>query len=138
MRKLYEIFKLLWIKKRIVAAATIWGNTVCHLFFLGIIGCTYIFFQSFSYLVSSLSLISFFLFSVPYSLVFSLPKNEMVKVLDLNHDLQESINKLAMPKTKFFNYDILEGATAPARVKLLLPPGFREEELYTFALVVQV
>ena len=52
--------------------------------------------------------------------------------------LQESINKLAMPKTKFFNYDILEGATAPARVKLLLPPGFREEELYTFALVVQV
>ena len=27
-RKLYEFFKLLWIKKRIVAAATIWGNTV--------------------------------------------------------------------------------------------------------------
>ena len=26
MRKLYEIFKLLWIQKRIVA--TIWGNTV--------------------------------------------------------------------------------------------------------------
>ena len=29
MRKLYEIFRLLWIQKRIVAAATIWGNTVC-------------------------------------------------------------------------------------------------------------
>ena len=28
MRKLYEICKLLWIQKRIVAAATIWGNTV--------------------------------------------------------------------------------------------------------------
>ena len=28
MRKPYEIFKLLWIQKRIVAAATIWGNTV--------------------------------------------------------------------------------------------------------------
>ena len=28
MRKLYEIFKLLWIKKRIVAAPVIWGNTV--------------------------------------------------------------------------------------------------------------
>ena len=28
MRKLYEIFKLLWIQKRIVAAATKWGNTV--------------------------------------------------------------------------------------------------------------
>ena len=28
MSKLYEIFKLLWIQKRIVAAATIWGNTV--------------------------------------------------------------------------------------------------------------
>ena len=28
MRKLYEIFKLLWIQKRIVAVATIWGNTV--------------------------------------------------------------------------------------------------------------
>jgi hypothetical protein len=29
MRKLYEIFNLLRIQKRIVAAATIWGNTVC-------------------------------------------------------------------------------------------------------------
>ena len=29
-----------------------------------------------------------FFFAVPYSLVFSLPKNKMVKVLDLNHDLQ--------------------------------------------------
>ena len=28
MRKLYEIFKFLWIQKRIVAAATIWGNAV--------------------------------------------------------------------------------------------------------------
>ena len=28
MRKLYEICKLLSIQKRIVAAATIWGNTV--------------------------------------------------------------------------------------------------------------
>ena len=28
MRKLYEIFKLLWIQKIIIAAATIWGNTV--------------------------------------------------------------------------------------------------------------
>ena len=28
MRKLYEIFKLLWIQKRIVATATKWGNTV--------------------------------------------------------------------------------------------------------------
>ena len=28
MRKLYEILRLLWIQKRIVAAATIWGNTV--------------------------------------------------------------------------------------------------------------
>ena len=32
MRKLYEIFKLLWIQKRIVAAATIWGNTVYEIF----------------------------------------------------------------------------------------------------------
>ena len=30
MRKLYEIFKLLWIQKRIIAAATIWGNTVFY------------------------------------------------------------------------------------------------------------
>ena len=30
MRKLYEIFKVLWIQKRIVVAATIWGNTVIH------------------------------------------------------------------------------------------------------------
>ena len=32
MRKLYEIFKLSWIQKRIVAASTIWGYTV--IFFL--------------------------------------------------------------------------------------------------------
>jgi hypothetical protein len=28
MRKLYEFFKVLQFQKRIVAAATIWGNTV--------------------------------------------------------------------------------------------------------------
>ena len=33
MRKLYEIFKLLWIQKRIVAGATIWGNTLHEMFF---------------------------------------------------------------------------------------------------------
>ena len=77
---------------------------------------------------------------MPYSLVFSLPNNTMVKILDVNDDLRESINKLAMPQTKFFNYNILDDppASAPARVKLLLPPGFREAELYRFALVVQV
>ena len=31
MRKLYEIFKVLQFQKRIVAAATIWGNTVYSL-----------------------------------------------------------------------------------------------------------
>lgn len=76
--------------------------------------------------------------SVPHSLLFSLPDNKLVQILDTNRDLQELLSRLAMPKTKFFTYDILEDATAPARVKLLLPPGFREDEDFTFALVLRV
>ena len=34
MKKLYEIFKLLWIQKRIVAAATIWGNMVAAIWYI--------------------------------------------------------------------------------------------------------
>lgn len=75
---------------------------------------------------------------VPFSLVYSLPENKLVQVLDTNEDLKDLLGKLALPQTKFFNFDILEDASAPARVKLLLPPGYREEEQYTFALVVKM
>lgn len=74
---------------------------------------------------------------VPHSSVYSLPDNELVKVLDDNQDLQDSIGKLAMPKTKELQFDI-PGTIVPARVKLLLPPGFRENEEFTFALILRV
>ena len=76
--------------------------------------------------------------TVPYSLVFSLPDNKFTKVLDTNEELKEALELLAMPQTQFVNYDILDEASAPARVKLLLPPGYREEEFYTFPLVLRV
>ena len=76
--------------------------------------------------------------SIPFSAVYTLPQNQLVQILDDNQDLQEAIEKLAVPKVKYFNYTILEGASAPARVKLLIPPGFREEETYTFPLVMKV
>ena len=61
-----------------------------------------------------------------------------MQVLDANQDLGLLLSSIAMPKTKFFNFDILDEASAPARVKLLMPPGFREEEMYTFALILKV
>lgn len=76
--------------------------------------------------------------SIPFSAVYALPQNKLVKVLDDNEDLQEAIAALAMPKIRFYNYTVLEGATAPARVKMLIPPGFREAETYTFPLVLRV
>ena len=76
--------------------------------------------------------------SVPYSLLFSLPKNNFVKILDLNEELQERLSELAMPQTKYLNYQVLQDTSIPARVKLLLPPGYREEELYTFPLILRV
>ena len=77
--------------------------------------------------------------TVPYSLLFSLPNNQLVKILDTNDDVKDMMNMLAQPKVKFMSYDdVLEEASASARVKLLIPPGFREEEQYTFPLVLRV
>ena len=81
--------------------------------------------------------------SVPQSFVYSVPSSKngiskLVKVLDTNSDLQERLSELAMPKVKYLEFNISEDVKTPARVKLLLPPGFRPEEEFTFPLVLKV
>ena len=61
----------------------------------------------------------------------------LIRVLDANLELQERLSELAMPKVKHLKFP-LPGSNVPARVKLLLPPGFREGEVFTFALIVRV
>ena len=95
--------------------------------------------------------------SVPFSSVYSLPENRydetltqplsfqtlpraicrFVRMLDNNDELKDRLSELAMPKTKQLKFP-LPGTDIPARVRLLLPPGFRENEVYTFALIVKV
>lgn len=75
---------------------------------------------------------------IPYSLLYSLPNNSFVRVLDSNDYLVERMRYLAMPQVQFHDYQVLEDTPYPARVKLLLPPGYRKEEQYTFPLVVRV
>ena len=76
--------------------------------------------------------------SVPQSFVYSISQNKLVKVLDTNAELQELLSELALPKVKYLQFNISEDVKTPARVKLLLPPGFREEEEFTFALILKV
>ena len=76
--------------------------------------------------------------SMPQTFVYSLPQNQLVKVLDTNDELQEIISGLAMPQVRFLQFNISEDIKTPARVKLLIPPGQREEEEFTFPLVLKV
>ena len=76
--------------------------------------------------------------SMPQTFVYSLPQNQLVKVLDTNDELQEIISGLAMPQVRFLQFNISEDIKTPARVKLLIPPGQRQEEEFTFPLVLKV
>ena len=75
---------------------------------------------------------------MPQTFVYSLPQNQLVKVLDTNDELQEIISGLAMPQVRFLQFNISEDIKTPARVKLLIPPGQRKEEEFTFPLVLKV
>ena len=76
--------------------------------------------------------------SMPQTFVYSLPQNKLAKVLDTNEELQEIISGLAMPQVKFLQFNISDEVKTPARVKLLIPPGQRQEEEFTFPLVLKV
>jgi len=74
---------------------------------------------------------------VPWSRVYSLPKNEKVSDLDLNPEIRRLVSATAMPFQKTFEID-LPDTDVPARVRLLLPPSLRESEEYIFPLIVNV
>ena len=76
--------------------------------------------------------------TVPQSYVYTVSDQKLVKILDTNEDLQERLSELAMPKVKYFQFNISDDIPTPARVKLLMPPGYRAEEEFTFALILKV
>ena len=59
-------------------------------------------------------------------------------ILDANLDLRAKIALTAMPQTKVLRMPLPDSPRTDARVRLLLPPGLREEEEFVFPLVVNV
>ncbi|XP_059088901.1 dipeptidyl peptidase 4-like isoform X2 [Tigriopus californicus] len=74
---------------------------------------------------------------VPFSAVISLPNNNPVILLDSNTELEEVLSNTALPVSQDFEV-ALPGTNVPAQVRLLLPPGLRENEEFIFPLLVNV
>ena len=74
---------------------------------------------------------------IPYSQAFSLPNNTAVFLLDNNTAIRENVRHFSTPQVKMMTV-ALTNSDIPARVKLFLPPGFREYEDFVFPLVIKM
>ena len=74
---------------------------------------------------------------VPFARVVNLQTHGEVFRLDVNDELSDTMLKFAMPKLKTLKIPLPHSAI-PARVKLFLPAGFRENEDFRFPLVVEL
>lgn len=75
---------------------------------------------------------------IPTSILYkaTLPKPKLIMVLQNNTALRERVAKMAMPQVKSFLVQISD--EHEAHVRLILPPGLREDEITRYPLVVQV
>ncbi|XP_017772534.1 PREDICTED: inactive dipeptidyl peptidase 10 [Nicrophorus vespilloides] len=75
---------------------------------------------------------------IPTSTLYkaSLPKPKILYYLQNNTALRERVSKMAMPQIKSFAVQISD--EHEAYVRLILPPGLREDEITRYPLIVQV
>lgn len=74
---------------------------------------------------------------IPYTQLFSLPDNKPRLLLDNNGELRKTLSHFSLPLIKDLTVD-LPWSDVPARIRLLMPPGFREYEEFAFPLIVNV
>ncbi|XP_063388192.1 inactive dipeptidyl peptidase 10 isoform X2 [Cydia fagiglandana] len=65
-----------------------------------------------------------------------LPEPRMLVHLENNTDVKERLSSIAVPTPRTFSVQLSSGHTA--RVRLLLPPGLREDEVTKYPLVMKV
>ena len=64
---------------------------------------------------------------MPRTRLFSLPANSLVRELDTNAQLASVVQVTALPRVMDTEVR-LGGACGEARLRILLPPGYREED----------
>ena len=64
---------------------------------------------------------------MPRTRLFSLPANSLVRELDTNSQLASVVQVTALPRVMDTEVR-LGGACGEARLRILLPPGYREED----------
>ena len=64
---------------------------------------------------------------MPRTRLFSLPANSLVRELDTNTQLASVVRVTALPRVMDTEVR-LGGACGEARLRILLPPGYREED----------
>lgn len=74
---------------------------------------------------------------MPSTHIFSLPDNKCVLTLDTNSHIHRQLAMSSMPRQLELSLP-LEDSLAPARVRLTLPPVLREEEDFSFPLIVNM
>ena len=74
---------------------------------------------------------------VPSTHIFSLPDNKCLMTLDTNSHIHRQVALSSMPRLLELSLPLEESPVA-ARVKLTLPPVLREEEDFTFPLIVNM
>lgn len=74
---------------------------------------------------------------LPFTRAFALPTNEPILTMDANDELKDLLNTRAVPRMRSFTVD-LPDSNVPAQVRLIMPPGLREEEDFIFPLVLNV
>ena len=74
---------------------------------------------------------------IPYTQLFSLPDNKPLLLLDNNRELRNTLSQFSLPHVKDLTVD-LPWSDVPARIRLLMPPGFREYEEFAFPLILNM
>ena len=75
---------------------------------------------------------------VPSTHVFSLPENRCLVTLDTNSHIHRQLAVSSMPRLMEFSLPLSSSPASVARVKLTLPPVLREEEDFSFPLLVNM
>lgn len=73
---------------------------------------------------------------VPKQYVVESYSNKIVDVLESNDRLRENIAKKALPQIRTFKVALSDGSEA--NVRLLLPPGLRDDEITQYPLIINV
>ncbi|XP_045111880.1 inactive dipeptidyl peptidase 10-like isoform X1 [Portunus trituberculatus] len=73
---------------------------------------------------------------VPRIYLFSTWSNQLIYTLDNYSELRERVEEMALPKTQTFRVELESDNPYTYHVQLLLPPGFRDDEITQYPMVV--